>query len=126
MKISKKTIIIIIVAAVAAYLVWKKTRGSGSDAAEEVSVGSDTDTKSLDYILSHIAFNSAERNKIESLRQAAETSAITRQNIQAKAYNNGYSFDQQLVLEALWNLYHKNNSWTDDRGWKLSKQVQAL
>lgn len=127
MKINKKTIIIVIVVAVAAFLIWRKRKGSAGGSSETEPVpGSGTGTTSLDYILSHINFNGTERNKIESMRQACENSKIQRQSIEAKAYQNGLSFDQQLVCDAIWNLYTKNGQWTNDRGWKLNSQVKKL
>lgn len=126
MKINKKTIIILIIVAVAAYLVWKRMKDKGIEVAD-VSLTASPDKTSLNYILTHVDFNATERQKIEKLRQAAEASEMTYQTILAKANAKGTSYDQQLVLEAIWSLYNPTNSqWTSDRGWKLQQQVLNL
>lgn len=127
MKITKKTIIIALVVAVAAWLLWKRMKGKGAASIGDVALTSAPDTTSLNYILTHIDFNEAERKKIESLRKAAEASEMTYQTILAKANAKGRSYDQQLVCEAIWMLYNPNNNgWTNDRGWKLSEKVLNL
>lgn len=129
MKIEKKHIIIAIVLAVAVYLLWKKGVFSKSTSSGSNDDGSNAGSSSgvdLDYILTHITFNSAERAKIEEVRKQVEASNIWKQSIQAKANKNGLSFDQQLCCDALWLLYINNGKWTNDRGWKLSADVKAL
>ena len=128
MKIDKKTIIILIIVAVAGYLLWKRNKEKGVSATIEDSVlTASPDKTSLNYILTHVDFNATERQKIEKLRQAAEASEMTYQTILAKANAKGTSYDQQLVLEAIWLLYNPTNSqWTSDLGWKLQQQVLNL
>lgn len=127
MKLSKKTIIILIVVAVAAFLVWKKRKdasgtsdGSGSD-----SSGSSADV-SLEYILTHIEFTSAERKKIEAVRKSMESNNIWRQQTAAKANNSGISFDQQMVCEALWLLYNNDKAISSTRCYELCQKVKKL
>lgn len=126
----KKTIIIIVVVvAVAAIVAWKK--GLFGKKAEGGVTGGSTappDTAELGYILSHVQFNDAERKKIESYKQAAQASEVTRQGILADANAKGYSYDQMLVLKALWVLYHQKDKdkWDSDRGWKMQQAVLQL
>lgn len=128
MKISKKTLIIIlVVVAVAAWLLWK--RGASRDGSDQGGTSPSTaepDHTTLDYILSHITFNADERTKIEAYRQACAASNTKRQDVQAKAYRNNLSFDQQLVCEALWTLHTADGSWTDPRGWQLTEEVKNI
>ena len=131
---SKKTIIILIVAAVAVYLLWK--RGTFSKATGANGSEPDTpvdDPTSLDYILEHINFNANERKRLEALRQKSLTDKSYYQKILAKANETGRSFDQQLVLDAIWSIYNpSNNAWIDgpdgsiDYGWKLQQKVLQL
>lgn len=126
MKINNKTIVVIIIVAVVAYLLWKKSK---ENAIVYVGASSGTtaepDHTSLDYILTHIDFNSTERAKIESYKAAAEANNTLRQSVQAKAFTNGLSYDQQLVCEALWVLYHGTSNWST-RGWGLTEKVKSL
>lgn len=148
---TKIIIIVLIIAAVAAYLVWKRKKDQSGDETLTASLGdiiaqsgssekptgtvsgAFADHTSLDYILEHITFTTKERNKIEAMRQAAANNAQKRQQIQAKANVNGYSFDQQLVLEAIWALYNPTNTgWiagpdgTTTYGWRLQQKVIKL
>ncbi len=128
MQINKKTIIILIVVAVAAWLLWKRSKmrtvtadtGSGGG-------GESQDATSLDYILTHVDFNGTEREKINAVYNRAMTDKSYYQSILASANAKGYSFDQMVVLKALWALYNPTNSqWANERGWKLQQEVLKL
>lgn len=131
MKLNKKTIIILIVVAVVAYLLWKRSKATGvTDSGSNTPVD---DPTSLDYILENVNFTSTERAKILALKKKVDTNVSYRQNIQDKADAKGRSFDQQLVLDAIWILYNPtNNAWIDgpdgsiDYGWKLQQKVLQL
>lgn len=132
MKITKKTIIIIVVVAVAAWLLWKRMKEKGTASVGDVMLTSEPDTTSLNYILTHVDFTSTERKKIEALRKAAEASEMTYQQILAKANARGRSYDQQLVLDAIWLLYTDNGEWiagpngSTTYGWNLQQKVLSL
>lgn len=134
LKISKKHIVIAVVALVAVWLLWKKglfgklkdsASGSGSSGTGDTSID-------LDYILSHVVMNGQERNAINKLAEDCKTNADKRQQIQAKAYKNGVSFDQQVAFDAIWMLYHKyengvwSSDWTDTRGKTLNQEIKNL
>lgn len=134
LKISKKHIVIVIVALVAVWLLWKKglfsklkasTSGTSAPATGDASID-------LDYILSHVVMDGRERNAINTFAEKCKTNAETRQNIQAKAYKNGVSFDQQVAFDAIWMLYHEysdgkwSNGWTSERGWQLIAEIKKL
>lgn len=123
----KIVIVMVIVAVVAAFLLWRRYNAVDLNVDQGSGGGNPVDHTSLDYILTHITFNTPERNKIESVRQATETANTWRQDIAAKANRNGLSFDQQLVLDALWLLYtDPNGNATNDRLWELTAEVKSL
>lgn len=133
MKISKKTIIIIlIVVAVAAWLLWKRkgTSPKEGDASSDAPSGPVPGT--LDYYLANIAFTTAERNKILAVKDAVADSVTWREQLKAKANANGYTLDQQIVLDAIWLLYHPNEAWiagpngSTSYGWNLQQKVINL
>ena len=132
MKIDKKTIIIILVVAVVAYLLWKKSKENATQNSSDVPTTAPSDPTSLNYILTHVSFTERERNAIESKHKAADASEITYQSIMAKANENKISFDQQLVLDAIWSLYTQDGHWiagpdgSTSYGWNLQQKVLNL
>lgn len=129
----KKTIIIIIVVAVVAWVLWKRSKDTtGVVVTEGNNLTASPDKTSLDYILTHINFTSAERNKINAVKTALQTNNVWREQMQAKAAANGRSFDQQLVLSSIWLLYHPEDEWiagpdgSTTYGWKLQQKVLNL
>lgn len=125
MKLNKKTIIILIVVAVAVFLLWKK--GVFSKKTTDTDAGPTPGT--LDYILANVAFTPAEINKIKALKTAVEASTTRREAMQAKADQKGHTFDQQIVLDAIWLLYHPEDAWvagpdgSTEYGWRLQHKV---
>lgn len=135
MKIEKKHIIIAIVVAVAVYLLWKRgVFAKGIDPGDDGTGGNGgspttSSPASLDYILTHVRFNDAERERISAVYSRAMTDKSYQQSLQAEANAKGYSFDQMVVLKALWALHHPANAsepWTNDRGWQLQQEVLQL
>lgn len=131
-KIDKKTIIIILVVAVFAYLLWKKSKENATQNSSDVPTTAPSDPTSLNYILTHVNFTSRERQKIEALRNAVDASEMNYQSIMSKANNNKISFDQQLVLDAIWSLYTQDGHWiagpdgSTSYGWNLQQKVLNL
>lgn len=127
MKINKKTIIILIVVAVAVYLLWKKGVFTKSNTASSGSPGYERGT--LDYILAKVTFTNAERSKINALKSAVDASATRREAMQEKAVRKGHTLDEQIVLDAIWLLYTTDGHWTEgpdgttSYGWKLQQKV---
>lgn len=135
MKIEKKHIIIALVAVFALWFLWKKglfnkLKASASGTAD--TAASDASSIDLDYILSRVSYNSTERAAIRKLAEQAETNTDKRQSLQAKAYKNGLSLDQQIACDAIWMLYHTktngvwSDSWNNSRGKELNNEVVNL
>ena len=129
----KKTIIIIIVVAVVAWVLWKRSKDTtGVVVTEGNNLTASPDKTSLDYILTHVNFTSAERETINAVKTALQTNNVWREQLQAKAAANGRSFDQQLVLSSIWLLYHPEDEWiagpdgSTSYGWKLQQKVLNL
>lgn len=135
MKIEKKHIIIAIVVAVAAWLLWKRRSSADEVTASGSSTVSGAD--SLDYILSHVTgLSTEEKIKIRQLYRQAEANAEIKQSIIDAAYDHGRTYAQQVVGTALWNMYTTGGNWNATEGgdgnvtWshvnKIMQQVDAL
>lgn len=129
MKINTKTVIIVALVAAAVYFVWRKLKESKAASAAS---GSGANTKTVEYILANIPFTSAEVKEIRYVNTASRSSAIWMENIQKKAAENGLTYDQQVVLDAIWLLYNRNGKWiagpdgSASYGYKLQQKVINL
>lgn len=134
MKMNKKTIIILIVVAVAAYLIWNKRKAGKTVTVSDAGTGAIPG--SLEYILANVPFTNKEVRKINATMARVNASTIAREEMQAKASRNGNTFDEQVVIDAIWLLYHPNQdpnaAWIagpdgkTDYGWRLQQKVLNL
>lgn len=121
MKISKKTIIIIlIVVAVAAWLLWKR-RGTVGLEEVDVSVGgasSGLDPHNLEDCMTAAFGNdqyaSVFRQQVMRVASDANRMQAYKDQIMARAAENGFTYEQQLVLQGSYQeCYRKdeNGQW---------------
>ena len=109
----KKTIIILIVVAAVVFLLWKK----GVFAKKETISAVDTGRTDIDAIItaSGITGTRATQLRKEVNWMNSQPDYVAR--IQAKAVEKGRTYEQQLVIEAIYAFHYKKE--TD--GWQLSK-----
>lgn len=123
MKIEKKHVIVLIIVAFVLFVLWKR------GVFNKDSTGNSTETPKsnldLDYILSHVAFTGTERNRIRKIYKGILAKLSWRELISSKSIENGTSFDQQAVLDALWLLYD-DGTIDDTRYHDLLEKVQTL
>lgn len=134
MKINVKTIVIVIVVGLVAFLFWRKSK-KGESGSPDVS-GTGAQPGTIDYILANVPFTNAEIRKIKGLQSTVNASTTYSESMRAKAAKNGTTFDEQIVLDAIWLLYHPNqdvsapwNAGPDGSttyGWKLQQKVLNL
>lgn len=105
MKLEKKHIAVLVIAAVAIFLLWRKFGKSATSSASSLKQGNSID---LDYVLSHVTFDSQERSKINEVDLACQKNKEWRDDIQAKAIERGVSYAQELAINAIWMLYDAN------------------
>lgn len=121
MKIDKKTIIILIVVAVAAYLLWKRSKGSTVLAGGDVDITTTPtyDKNNLDDCIK-VAFNGDPYNDIFAAKArkiyAAKTATMHEQaEYQDKAEKKGYTIPQMAVIDGAYVECYQQNSdgtWT--------------
>lgn len=130
MKINTKTIVIALVVALAAFLVWwmlKKKKDGAYTAGS-----SDPATGTVDYIIANIPFTNAEIRKIRAVQSTVNASTTSLENVRSKAARNGRTLDEQIVLDAIWLLYHPKDAWIagpdgkTSYGWNLQQKVLNL
>lgn len=121
MEISKKTIIIIIIVAVFAYLLWKKRKGTVGLEEVDVSVGgvsSGLDPHNLEDCMTAAFGNdqyaSVFRQQVMRVASDANRMQAYKDQIMARAAENGFTYEQQLVLQGSYQeCYRKdeNGQW---------------
>ena len=128
MKNNKKTIIIIaIVVAVVAYLVWKNRKGS-DDPGETTSTSSGMSVKS---ILSSIGASATVKSYVNNIVAKINKNAVWKQKILDQAAAEDITFNQAAVLNALWLMYdNKDEAGNHKLSWsefdKLCNKVRDL
>lgn len=119
MKISKKTIIIVVIVAVVAYVLWKRRKGSGSVTVEEVEVSGGLDPHNLEDCMT-AAFGNDKyadvfRKQVRNVEADANRMQTYKDTIMARAAENGFTYEQQLVLQGSYQeCYRKgeDGNWT--------------
>jgi hypothetical protein len=104
MKISKKTIIIVIIVAVVAYVLWKKFKGSGSATVEAVEASGPTSR--LEQLIAGAELNAMEA---ELVRKFNPTGSY-KEWIINDALAKGIDYESALLLNCLWNRYRNSDN----------------
>ena len=140
---SKKTIIVLVVAAVAVYLLWKKvvfsksggkngstgsTGSTGSGSNDDVPT---TANLTAEQIIARLTSVPADHKKyLRSNVAKIYADDGWKRSVQEKASNNGTTFEKQAVMDASWVVYrtgdNANAGWAKEMHEKLCAEVQAM
>ena len=124
MKIEKKHIIIAIVVAVVAYLLWKRSKSVVTDGATGTVASPKT---TVDGVLAAAGANSELKRYARNIERSIEKDPKWKQSIMDKAADNGYTYAQQVVLEAIWLKYTDNEGhYKEDTPWDVLAAVKDL
>lgn len=135
MKLNKKTIIVILVVAVVAFLLWKRYKGqSATGGSGAASSGSYLNPNNLEDVIKAAQISSDLAAKVREKASACEASVKVHDTVAEKAAEKGNTFEQQVLFEALYPLYHVNNNGTwvaksesDSNTWKaIVARVKAM
>ena len=118
----KHIIIIAIVLAVVAYLLWKRHKSS--------ETGGDTggpEKSELDAILDEVGASASLKSYVRSIAKSIEKDPKWKQSIKDKADDNGYTYAQQVVLDAIYMKYtDSEGNWKEKTPWGLIGKVKDL
>ncbi len=103
MQINKKTIIILIVVAVAAFLLWKRSKMRTVTA--DTGSGGYVDDGSVEGIVAASGMTTADARYVRSFANSVESSLSKKAEMESKALLKGYTYEQMVVLDALWTKY---------------------
>lgn len=121
MKINKKVIIVVLVVAVFLWLFLRKRNAS----SETVPVDP-TETKDLNYILERVTFDANERKSIKSVYNSAANDIDYKQDLLAKAANNGVNYYQQVAMDGLYLIFVKKGNAYQNRYDNLLQKIKNL
>lgn len=124
MKIEKKHIIIAIVVAVVAYLLWKRSRSVVTDGSSGTGTSSKT---TVDGVLAAAGASADLKRYVRNIEKAIEKDPKWKQSVMDKAADNGYTYAQQVVLEAIWMKYTDNEGhYKEETPWGVLAAVKDL
>ncbi len=124
MKIEKKHIIIAIVVAVVAYLLWKRSRSMVTDGTSGTVASPKT---TVDGVLAAAGANSELKRYVRNIEKAIEKDPKWKQSVMDKAADNGYTYAQQVVLEAIWLKYTDNEGhFKEETPWGVIAAVKEM
>ena len=101
MKIEKKHIIIAIVVAVAAWLLWKNHKGR----VVYTSTAPGSGDGSIEDIIAASGMTDADARFVRQFASRIEANLSSKAEMETKALNRGYTYEQMVVLDGLWTKY---------------------
>lgn len=138
-------IILILVLAgggVGAYFYFKKKKSDDSGAAADLSAAADTsagmiedydvDVNNTDDIIEATSMSSAQKTKAKNwVKQintaaAAGTNGWSKSKLLASAQSTGVTYEQYVVLSALWQMYQTQGYLTKSQCESFSNEVKSL
>ena len=127
--------LVLLVAGVAAYFLLKKKDESVETVATSApltSTASEIDTSNSDSIISQLSLSSNKKSSlkkwVKQIRSAASSGkgGWSTANLKASAKNNGVTYEQQLVIAALWQMYQTSNEISSSENNTNTEIVKSL
>ncbi|MBR0323136.1 MAG: hypothetical protein IIX06_01435 [Bacteroidales bacterium] len=127
--------LVLLVAGVAAYFLLKKKDESVETVAVSTpltSTASEIDTSNSDSIISQLSLSSNKKSSlkkwVKQIRSAASSNkgGWSTANLKASAKNNGVTYEQQLVIAALWQMYQTSNEISSSENNTNTEIVKSL
>lgn len=127
--------LVLIAAGVAAYFLLKKKDESSETVAVSTPLTSsvaEIDTSDSDSIISRLSLSSNKKSSlkkwVKQIRSAASSNkgGWSTANLKASAKNNGVTYEQQLVIAALWQMYATSNEISSSENNTNTEIVKSL
>ena len=111
----KKTIIILVIVAAVVFLLWKKGVFTKKETLSTTAV--DTGKHDIDAIIAAAGITGSKASLVRKEARYIDSDAAWKAQIEENAPTKGRSYEQQLVIEALYAFHYKKA----DADWKISK-----
>lgn len=127
--------LVLLVAGVAAYFLLKKKDEPAETVATSApltSSAAEIDTSDSDSIISQLSLSSNKKSSlkkwVKQIRSAASSNkgGWSTANLKASAKNNGVTYEQQLVIAALWQMYQTSNEISSSENKTNTEIVKSL
>ena len=113
----KKLIIVAVVVAVALYFIWKNSKAAKDGGSNDTggstgggTAGTRLDPSNLEDCITAGELTTSEADKVRQKYRDYQSYAVGRQQIIDKAKVNGLTYEQQLVCEVIYVMYHTYNA----------------
>ncbi|MBR5782022.1 MAG: hypothetical protein IKY27_08610 [Bacteroidales bacterium] len=123
-------VLVLVGGGVGAYFLIRKKNEDGGGEAAPLSPASALDKSDTDSIVDHLSLSSSLKTKakkwVKEIKNAVKNGKWNESTLKTNAQNRGVTYQQQLVISALWQMYETSGYITQSEYNKYSEEVENL
>lgn len=127
---SKKLIIVIALLAVAAFIAWRKGWFAKVGAVEITTTPIAPNTGDTDSIINGTSMNTLEKERcramVQYIEKAAKAGTWSMKTTSDRALKNGVTLNQQIVMDAVWQMYEKQNLFGKEYADRINNEIKSM
>lgn len=113
----KRTIIILVIVALVVFLIWKKRQSEKALAGMASGTGNGLNKHDVNDVIKAAGITGANATLVAKEVKYLNSTTDWRNKIESKAAEKGRTYEQQVVIEALYAFHYK----LADADWKINK-----
>lgn len=113
----KRTIIILVIVALVVFLIWKKRQSEKALAGMASEAGNGLNKHDVNDVIKAAGLTGSNATLVAKEVKYLNSTTDWRNKIESKAAEKGRTYEQQVVIEALYAFHYK----MADADWKISK-----
>lgn len=123
-------VLVLVGGGVGAYFLIRKKNEDGVGEADPLSPASALDKSDTDSIIDNLSLSSSLKTKakkwVKEIKNAVKNGKWNESTLKTNAQNRGITYQQQLVLSALWQMYATSGILTQSDYKKYEEEVESL
>lgn len=125
-------VLVLVGGGVGAYFLIRKKNEDGGEAVSAAPISSvaELDLSDTDSIVDHLSLSSSLKTKakkwVKEIKNAVKNGKWNESTLKTNAKNRGVTYQQQLVISALWQMYETSGYITQSEYNKYSEEVENL
>ena len=125
-------VLVLVGGGVGAYFLIRKKNEDGGEAVSAAPISSvaELDLSDTDSIVDHLSLSSSLKTKakkwVKEIKNAVKNGKWNESTLKTNAQNRGVTYQQQLVISALWQMYETSGYITQSEYNKYSEEVENL